>query len=38
MRRAVGLPDPIFVSADTDLNDCAAEEGLVVEDPNEHAS
>ena len=36
VRTAVGLPAPIFVSADTNLNDCAVQEGFTVEDPNEH--
>lgn len=38
MRTAVGLSGPVFVFADTTLNDCAVQEGFTVEDPNEHAS
>ena len=32
----VGLPAPIFVSADTNLLAAARAEGLAVENPNEH--
>ena len=31
---ALGIPGPVFVSADNDLN--AAAEGLAVDDPNAH--
>ena len=34
--RAAGLPEPIFISADNELNTAALAEGLVVDDPNNH--
>ncbi|MDQ2799068.1 MAG: type II toxin-antitoxin system VapC family toxin [Armatimonadota bacterium] len=33
---ALGIPVPIFVSADNDLNAAAAAEGLAVDNPNAH--
>ena len=33
---ALGLPPPIFVSADANLNAAATAEGLAVDDPNAH--
>lgn len=33
---AVGLPPPVLVSSDHDLNQAATAEGLVVDDPNLH--
>ncbi len=33
---ALGIPAPIFVSADNDLNAAAAAEGLATDDPNAH--
>ena len=33
---ALGIPAPIFVSADNNLNAAAAAEGLAVDDPNAH--
>ena len=33
---AAGLPPPIFVSADTELNAVAISERLMVDDPNSH--
>jgi predicted nucleic acid-binding protein len=33
---ALGIPAPIFVCADTDLNAAASAEGLAVDDPNAH--
>lgn len=35
--RIFGLPDPIVVSADVELNSAAAREGLAVDNPNSHA-
>ena len=32
-----GLSDPIFVSADINLNAVASSEGLVIDNPNDHA-
>jgi hypothetical protein len=32
----LGLPPPIFVSADTNLLAVARAEGLMIENPNEH--
>jgi predicted nucleic acid-binding protein len=34
---ALGIPAPIFVSADAALNTAAAAEGLAVDDPNAHS-
>lgn len=36
-RAAVGLSPLIFISADKDLNMAATQEGLAVENPNDHA-
>lgn len=35
-RQAMGLPDLILVSADTELNVAAQAEGLQIENPNDH--
>lgn len=34
--RLSGLPDPLFITADGNLNTAARTEGLIVDDPNTH--
>lgn len=34
--RSFGRPDPLFITADTELNTAATAEGLAVDDPNTH--